>query len=87
MKKNTSIILGNHFEEFVKQEVSSGRYASVSEVIRNGLRKLEEEKHYRSLIEEALIVGEQSGSYEPFDNEEFKKRMREKYEQKDSTSS
>ncbi len=78
MKKNTSIILGHHFDEFVKQEVSSGRYASVSEVIRNGLRKMEEEKHYRTLIEEALITGEASGPNERFDNEEFKNRMRER---------
>lgn len=34
MKKNTSISLGDHFEEFINEEVKSGNYSSVSEVIR-----------------------------------------------------
>lgn len=44
MGKNTSISLGNHFEEFIREEVDSGRYGSVSEVIRSALRLLEREK-------------------------------------------
>ena len=44
MSKNTSISLGNHFEEFVNDEVKSGRYSSVSEVIRSALRLLEHEE-------------------------------------------
>lgn len=41
MKKNTSISLGNHFDEFIKMELDSGRYKTASEVIRDGLRLLE----------------------------------------------
>jgi antitoxin ParD1/3/4 len=44
MEKNTSISLGNHFEDFINDEVKSGRYSSVSEVIRSALRLLEREK-------------------------------------------
>jgi len=66
MGKNTSISLGNHFEEFINHEVKSGRYSSVSEVIRSALRMLEnEEKKERELIK-ALKLGEQSGFVENF---------------------
>ena len=52
MGKNTSISLGNHFEEFINEEVKSGRYNSVSEVIRSALRLLEsEEKKERELFD------------------------------------
>lgn len=43
MAKNTSVSLGDHFDQFVEQLIASGRYASASEVIRAGLRKLEDE--------------------------------------------
>lgn len=67
MGKNTSISLGNHFEDFVREEVNSGRYGSVSEVIRSALRLLErEEKKERELVK-ALEVGEQSGFVDHFD--------------------
>jgi antitoxin ParD1/3/4 len=67
MGKNTSISLGNHFEDFIREEVNSGRYGSVSEVIRSALRLLErEEKKERELIK-ALEVGENSGFVENFD--------------------
>jgi antitoxin ParD1/3/4 len=70
MGKNTSISIGNHFEEFINDEVKSGRYSSVSEVIRSALRLLErEEKKERELIK-ALEVGEQSGFVENFDSKQ-----------------
>ncbi|WP_417443703.1 type II toxin-antitoxin system ParD family antitoxin [Joostella sp.] len=70
MGKNTSISLGNHFENFIREEVDSGRYGSVSEVIRSALRLLErEEKKERELIK-ALEIGENSGFIENFDPKE-----------------
>ncbi len=70
MGKNTSISLGDHFEEFIRDEVKFGRYSSVSEVIRSGLRLLErEEKKERELIK-ALEIGEQSGFVENFDSKQ-----------------
>ena len=44
MGKNTSILLGNHFEEFINGAISTGRYNSASEVIRTALRLLEIEE-------------------------------------------
>ena len=75
MGKNTSISLGNHFEEFINEEVKSGRYSSVSEVIRSALRLLErEEKKERELIK-ALEIGEQSGFDENFDPKEHLREL------------
>ena len=78
MTKNTSIILGDHFDKFIKSEIKSGRYTSASEVIRVALRLLELEKQKIKAINKALAVGEQSGKPVSFDNEQFKKRMRKK---------
>lgn len=75
MGKNTSISIGNHFEEFIKGEVKSGRYSSVSEVIRSALRLLErEEKKEKELIK-ALQIGEQSGFVENFDPKQHLKEL------------
>jgi len=65
--KNTSISIGNHFEKFINDEVTSGRYSSVSEVIRSDLRLLEREEKKESELIKALEVGEQSGFVENFD--------------------
>ena len=78
MGRNTSIILGEHFDEFIRSEIDSGRYSSASEVIRTGLRLLEEEKIKIEAINEALILGEKSGKPREFDNGKFKSRMRKK---------
>ena len=67
MGKNTSISIGNHFEKFINDEVKSGRYSSVSEVIRSALRLLEREEKKESELIKALEVGEQSGFLENFD--------------------
>jgi len=81
MARNTSVILGEHFDQFIRAEIESGRYTSASEIIRSGLRILEDEKKKIQLINEALVVGEQSGEAIPFDNEEFKQRMKKKMSQ------
>lgn len=67
MGKNTSISLGNHFEEFIKGEVKSGRYGSVSEVIRSALRMLEHEEKKEGELIKALELGEKSEFVENFD--------------------
>ena len=59
--KNTSITLGNRFEAFADLQVKSGRYNSVSEVIREGLRLLEERELKLSALRSALFAGEKSG--------------------------
>jgi antitoxin ParD1/3/4 len=67
MPKNTSISLGDHFSEFVDDEVLRGRFASASEVVRAGLRLLEEHELKVQVLRSALIEGEASGSSSEFD--------------------
>ena len=67
MAKNTSILLGDHFEEFISKEVSSGRYGSASEVVRTALRMLEVEEQKKEALIAALVQGEKSGRVENFD--------------------
>ena len=79
MAKNTSILLGEYFESFIKKEVPSGKFSSVSEVVRAALRLLEtEENRYKSLINE-LEVGERIGFVDNFDRKENLKNLHSKH--------
>lgn len=76
MPKNTSVPLGDHFAQFVDGQVSSGRFASVSEVLRVGLRLLEEHEYRVSELRAALIEGEESGEPRKIGQAEFLKGRR-----------
>lgn len=76
MARNTSITLGDHFAVFVDDQVRSGRYGSASEVLRAGLRLLEDHEAKVRALETALIAGEDSGPEEAFDLDAFKARKR-----------
>jgi len=69
--KNTSITLGKHFAGFVESQVATGRFNSTSEVVRAGLRLLEEHELQLETLRHALIEGEQSGPAEPVDFDAF----------------
>jgi antitoxin ParD1/3/4 len=69
MAKNTSFSLGDHFAGFVEAQVAQGRYGSASDVVRAGLRLLEEQELMLSALRSALIDGERSGAPQPFDGE------------------
>ena len=71
MASNTSVSLDDHFTAFLTNEVATGRYRSASEVIRAGLRLLEERETRMAALRAALTEGEQSGEAEPFDFEGF----------------
>jgi len=64
MQKNTSVTLGKHFEEFIAHQIRSGRYASASEVLRDGLRVLEEREIKLNALRSALTDCEESGFVE-----------------------
>lgn len=71
MANNTSISLGDHFSGFVEDRVESGCYSSASEVLRAGLRLLEEHEAKVEALRNALLEGEQSGPAIPFDFDAF----------------
>lgn len=71
MAKNTSVTLGDHFTSFVERQLSRGRYGSTSEVVRAGLRLLEDQETKLAALRAALIEGERSGPSVPFDFDRF----------------
>jgi antitoxin ParD1/3/4 len=76
MAKNTSFSIGEHFSDFIDEQVQEGRYSSASDVVRAGLRLLEEQEAKLAALRAALIEGEQSGPSTPFDFEAFIARKR-----------
>ena len=69
--KNTSISLGNYFDQFVQSQVAAGRYKNVSEVIRAGLRLLEHEENKAIALKNAIQEGIDSGIAHDFDPDEY----------------
>ena len=78
MSKNTSISLGDHFGSFVSRQLARGRYGSASEVVRAGLRLLEEHEMKVEALRAALVEGEESGPSRPFDRDVFLDRIHRK---------
>lgn len=76
MSKSTSVSLGAHFTNFIDAQVQGGRYDSASDVIRAGLRLLEEHEAKVKALQDALNAGLESGEPRPFDFEAFKARKR-----------
>ncbi|MEO6405932.1 MAG: type II toxin-antitoxin system ParD family antitoxin [Ferruginibacter sp.] len=79
MAKNTSILLGEHFEAYISSEIASGRFNSASEVIRNALRLMKAEEDKKKDLRKALNAGEKSGLVKNFDAKENLKRLHQKY--------
>lgn len=79
MPRNTSVTLGDHFDEFVTKKIHQGRFQSVSEVVRAGLRKLEEDEAKLEALRAKLEAGEISTPVEGFDKETFLESMRKKH--------
>ena len=79
MGKNTSISLGDHFEDFISTSIASGKYSSVSEVVRTALRLLESEESKLKELRNALIEGENSQMIENFDPKKHLDDLHRKY--------
>lgn len=71
MSKTTSVALGDHFREYAERKVREGRYGSTSEVIRAGLRLLEDEEQRLEALRAAITEGLESGPGEEFDFDAF----------------
>ena len=78
LARNTSVSLGDHFASFIDEQVKSGRYGSASDVIRAGLRLLEDRDAHLVALQTALIEGETSGPSTPFDVDRFLSGKRER---------
>ena len=79
MPKNTSMSLGDHFATFIDDQVQTGRYGSASDVVRAGLRLLEEHEAKVKALQDALIEGEQSGAPRELDREAFKAALQNQH--------
>jgi antitoxin ParD1/3/4 len=79
MPRNTSVTLGEHFDKFVADKISEGRFQSVSEIVRAGLRKLEEDEAKLAALRHKLQAGEESPVVENFDGEDFLSRLHKKH--------
>jgi antitoxin ParD1/3/4 len=79
MSKNTSVSLGDHFEAYARRKVETGQFSSISDVIRDALRRAEERDLRIERLRELIREGEESGPPQPFDFDEFLKEMRANY--------
>ena len=76
MSKNTSITLGNYFDQFIQSILREGRYKNVSEAVRAGLRLLEEEEQKIIALRHAIDEGINSGLAEDFDPDKHLKMLK-----------
>ena len=74
--KTTSVALGPHFEDFIQASIMSGRYNNASEVVRSGLRLLEDQEQRMAALRSAIEEGMNSGIVEDFDPQEHLKQMK-----------
>ena len=74
--KTTSVALGPHFEDFIQASILSGRYNNASEVVRSGLRLLEEQEQKMAALRSAIEEGMNSGIVEDFDSQVFLQQMK-----------
>ena len=80
MGRNTSVSLGDYFEEFVDTKVTQGRYKNASEVIRAGLRLLEEEENRIQILKNAIQEGIDSGIAEDFNPKKHLRALKTRME-------
>ena len=79
MARNTSVTLGDHFDAFISNKIEQGRFQSLSEAVRAGLRKLEEDETRLDVLRTRLKAGEDSPVVENFDSREFLDKLHKKH--------
>lgn len=79
MPKNTSILLGDYFDNFINQQIKTGRFSSTSEVVRAALRMFEYEESKKSELINELKKGEKSGLIENFDRKDFLNKIHQNH--------
>jgi len=79
MLKNTSILLGDYFDNFINGQVKTGKFASASEVVRAALRMFEQEENKKVALIKELKKGEKSGFVADFNRDSFLNRLRKKH--------
>ena len=79
MAKNTSILLGDYFDAFIKQQIQSGKFTSASEVIRAALRMFEHEEAKKAELVKELKKGEDSGFVKDFNRDKLLKELHQKH--------
>lgn len=79
MAKNTSILLGDYFDNFINQQVQSGKFSSASEVVRAALRMFEHEETKKTELIKELKKGENSGFVKDFDRDAFLNNIHQKH--------
>ena len=79
MSKNTSVTLGKHFEKIIEKSIESGRYSSASEVIREGLRLVDERVQKIKMLRDAIEAGEKSGYVKNFDPVKHLEKLNQSY--------
>ncbi|MCC6288911.1 MAG: type II toxin-antitoxin system ParD family antitoxin [Chitinophagaceae bacterium] len=82
MAKNTSILLGDYFDNFINYQIKSGRFSSASEVVRTALRLFEQEENQKKELIKELKKGEKSGFVKNFDRKKFIKNLHSKHSTK-----
>ena len=83
MAKNTSILLGDYFDNFINGQIKTGRFASTSEVIRAALRMFEQEETKKLELIKELKKGEKSGFVKNFNRKTFVENLNAKYAEND----
>jgi antitoxin ParD1/3/4 len=76
MDRNTSISIGDYFDRFIKSRISAGRYKNASEVVRAGLRLLEEEENRIMALRASIQEGIESGIAQDFDPDRHLKKLK-----------
>lgn len=78
MDRNTSISIGDYFDSFIKSRISAGRYKNASEVVRAGLRLLEEEENKIMALRAAIQEGIESGIAQDFNTDAHLSKLKTK---------